>query len=489
MILIFTLCSCTQTIKSYQVTLICEQEAQIIKVNDNISLKKYIDDNYSNKNICGWYLKDELYNFDCVLSSNITLVAKLNVVVNKYNPTNYDGNNRVIKIYHSGSFCYDPFDDFYEYSDKEPRQKHQEEIEKAYNIQIEYEERTAYDYDELAIIVFDLFRSKVTEYELNKFYELDERFANKNSILTAQVGNYGYANPQYDQELLLFYSQQEIDILGLEDPLTLWYEGKWTVSYFNEYITKLVSSDAYKSLSSLHPVFSGKILELFKGFSAASGEMLVPSLDNVNVASDTNVKIMKQLKTYIDSGYIDNTLFGIFNAFYTNDICVSGVGYSEDDVVKAVPFPINDDEVDLLLTGNLSDANYKVATTPSLGVYFIPNIEDEENLTKEILENILYDLIAQYDGPRLYYEASSASNYAKYDYDEFIKVTNQIKSNRCYEYYIYLDDSTQLTDDFKYSVLKKHEKEKMNLLLEDLHLRCQDFISKNFQNTSNNKKD
>ena len=59
---------------------------------------------------------------------------------------------------------------------------------------------------------------------------------------------------------------------------------------------------------------------------------------------------MKQLKTYIDSGYIDNTLFGIFNAFYTNDICVSGVGYSEDDVVKAVPFPINDDEVDLLLT-------------------------------------------------------------------------------------------------------------------------------------------
>lgn len=482
-IMFFGLCSCTLTTKKYQITLIYKQETETIEAEDNESIKKYINEKYSSDEISGWYLNDEIYSFEGVLSSNLTLVAK-----SKYNPTNYDGNNRVIKIISDSDLCiYDPFDNFYVFCDKEERQIHQRKIEEAYNIKIEY----VYDVfskNELEICIFDNYVTKADKYYLeNNFYELDERFANKNNILTAQVGNYGYSNPIFEQEILLFYSQNVIENLGLEDPLTLWHEGKWTISYFNEYITKIVESDAYSE--SIYPVFSHKTHELMMGFSAACGEMLIPSLDNVNVSSETNMKIFNQIKTYIDLGYINESLLGIFNALYTSDYaCIQHIGYDKNESIKAVPFPIMDDEVDLLKSGNLSSANYKVSTIPGRGVYMIPNLEDTEDLSKEVLENIIYDLVVQYDGPKPYYMSTKDNNYNIFNYNEFMEMINSIKNNHHDDYYLDID-SQRLSSAFDYRTLKIFDKNLINQHAIDHNNYCEYVIKDIYGIEPSKKKD
>lgn len=449
---IFILSSCTPTTnKTYNITLNYKDKTEVIEVNDNNCLKDYIEKNYLDDDIEGWYLNGELYDFNNVITSNLTLDAKLVKSTNKYNPTSYDGNGRVVPIYidsHTAAFdmFFDPLLSLYSYNDKAERLNHQREIENAYNIKIEYI-ITDWPYSHISTCIEDVkpclsigiqWSNKMPECNTKSLYELSDKLNNESNVLDAQVGDFGYNVSTNNSELLLYYDQNIVKQLGLEDPLTLWNEGKWTINYFDEYINTIVNSELFKQNN--YSIFNNNVIQVLMGFSAAMGTTLVPSLDNANLSTEQNIKIVEQIKKYTEQGHIGN-YYGIFNALFAgND--VKNYFYSFDtsssNTIRAVPFPIKDEEAHLLLEGNLSSATYKVAQIPANYFYCIPKVETNDDLTKEVLENILYDLVAQYNGPKLF---PAEVNVDSEQYAEIVKVINDIKGNYAEEYYHEIDVS------------------------------------------------
>lgn len=247
--LIFT--SCTK--KTYKITVSVGEENYSYEVLVGESFEKPDDPKLFGYEFIGWYVEDTEYDFNNKVKNDITIVAKFKKLDYapkwELNKNNYNGNGETIKIYYENKYSIDfvnPFSEYYKYSDKETRQKHISEIEKAYNIKIEYETYSSVFSDNVindiqssnVPTVLNISSDYLSYYEsLLNFYKFNDSVYENNSNIQILTNGYGYTNTS--NNFFMYYNKTLLEKLELEDPASLWLEGKWTYNDFELYIENL----------------------------------------------------------------------------------------------------------------------------------------------------------------------------------------------------------------------------------------------------------
>ena len=434
-IFIFFLTSCTTFESTCNVKLIYANKEEVIIINEGEKLKAPLDDYLFGYEFIGWYLDDELYDFNNKITSNITLVAKhiKKDYVPKWelNESGFNGNEMDVVIFYgaiinrSGKRIYDPYDENYAYLDKEDRIKHLEEVEKAYNINIKYESIDKLINKEINPDTPYIYMLPTDELFVSKywysFYSLDERFINQNDILNNTCENVVYNTNQNDEVLMIYYNSTILEELNLDDPQKLWQEGKWTINSFEEYLANL------SLVNNEYNILSNNYLSWVQGLASSMGVQLANNIDSINYL-DQNVNLaISKVKKWRDLNYIGGDY--IFGAFFQNDINLKDyLSNNTDSKIKAVPFPIMDEEAHYILENNLNQASYSICTNAPDEFYAISNTADTKSLTKKDLENILHDLVNAYNGKAKIYSHES------FDSASYESLLDQIKDNKKYDY-------------------------------------------------------
>ena len=297
-IFILFLTSCTTFESTCNVKLIYANKEEVITINKGEKLKAPLDDYLFGYEFIGWYLDDELYDFNNKITSNITLVAKhiKKDYVPKWelNESGFNGNEMDVVIFYgsilnkSGKPIYDPYDENYAYLDKEDRIKHLEEVEKAYNINIKYESIDKLINKEINPDTPYIYMLPTDELFVSKywysFYSLDERFINQNDILNNTCENVVYNTNQNDEVLMIYYNSTILEELNLDDPQKLWQEGKWTINSFEEYLANL------SLVNNEYNILSNNYLSWVQGLASSMGVQLANNIDSINYL-DQNVNL------------------------------------------------------------------------------------------------------------------------------------------------------------------------------------------------------
>lgn len=418
-IFIFFLTSCTSFESTCNVKLIYANKEEVITINEGEKLEVPLDDYLFGHEFIGWYLNDELYDFNTKVTSNITLVAKhiKKDYVPKWelNESGFNGNNVKIKIYFDQRYSnkigvIDPYSEDYIYTDKEDRIKHLIEVENAYNIDIVFEGYE--DFEEQVIqslitgernVIFNLRSNQLINIvEEIGLYEFPEKYYVGNENISKLTSSFGYGNYNTVNHLM-YYDKKTIYELGLEDPAELWLQGKWTINNFDEYLLKI--SQALDKQGIQKPVLNDCYDNLLIGLSNSYGQALINDWENTNFNHQYMNEILTKINNWHEKGYFGKFNLG-HNYFQSNSVLVYGPLYEEAVVqyskleekskMGIVPFPINDKDVEYLLNDNLAESSYKVPFSERY-IYTIPLYSGEE-VPNDVLANIVYDLVGGYNG-------------------------------------------------------------------------------------------
>lgn len=299
----------------------------------------------------GWTLNGEPFNQNQAINENITLVAtwKQNSSGGIYQPLwkpaqqvgGWQGRNMKVVILVLPKSSYDPFDDGYSASDQRIRQQQEREVEKNYQIQIEYQDwdnsapwgpdRVKYIKDKgpngelqskdqyIINIASSWIPTLVGANCLAELYDMSTQtgiFAEvgyeevepglwdgtnhtyhqdmtNNQVTSSANKVYGYIQGNVHPDYFMYFNVELIEEMGMENPAELWFKGKWTwstfESYANELQTKLAAKGSeYKALAMGYPEFLIGSVASTGGSIATPGDGMTPPMLNLTSTSTLN---------------------------------------------------------------------------------------------------------------------------------------------------------------------------------------------------------
>lgn len=209
-------------------------------------------------------------------------------------------------------------------------------------------------------------------------------------------GVYGYTPGTPRPDTFLYYNQDLVDQYGLEDPATLWNEGKWDYAKFLSYL-----QNAEKQLPAASYSFNGDFVYVAEGMIAARGYSFIESVSGgasalVNLDNQNSIDLYNDLRAIYQAGYWDpngtSTVSASFATgqalfetggmwFYNSTMRFQGKGLK----VSAVPYPTR--------TGDGAAKAHYTQPTGFSSTWGIANLSNASNgLTAEIVLRILDDM-------------------------------------------------------------------------------------------------
>lgn len=364
----------------------------------------------------------------------------------KYNRYDFNGKGMSITILHGAPEELDPYNAGFTGNRKAERQQQFYQIQKAYNITLviqKFPDAAAWGPDRVAWIN-SLAANKVTDQgeifaissdwvpslvEGNSIVELEqlkfnsktktydqvsgiftdlnyEQSAEKNKQYSKSNKVYGYSNGTAHADFFLYYNQDLVNNYGLEDPATLWNEGRWDwTTFYNFLVTAQTAFDSSQQEGdSQMYAYGGWMNETVRGALAArGGKFIDPDSKRVLFTNIVTTTMYDDLRKIQAAGMW---------APQANDVCVeftagnqlfqpaqlwfmtSTMRFASEDpanptcdfAISLVPYPTADGDGE-------AKANYTIPMGADSG-FAIRNVDnDGSGLTNLILINILDDVL------------------------------------------------------------------------------------------------
>ena len=380
------------------------------------------------------YAKFEENNISCAEDPTQEICYDPETWTWNYNRTEFDGKGMTVVIYHDNPAELDPFDSNYIGDRQKERQALLNTIEIEYNIDIEikhYPDEAVWGPSRVEWLINNAQSSNpqgdiyvVHDYWLPSLAYADSiallhnrkngvgLFQELNYVQSEEknkqysIGNsvYGYSSGEDHADQFLFYNQSLVEQFGLEDPATLWNEGRWDWSTFYSYLQTAQSAfDASLSSDNQAKIyaFGGFVNDIARGMLAARGGKLIdPDSLVVLFRSVLAIDTYSDLREIwqVDMWATDSTSVDVSESFRAGNqlfthgnlwFLTSERRFKNDQInfeISAVPYPTAD--------GDASTRNkYSIATAPGQ-CYTIRSIENGQNgISSLVLLNILDDLM------------------------------------------------------------------------------------------------
>ena len=403
---------------------------------NNVDLPIPTKDGY---NFLGWYEDDRLIE-KLYENKNYTLVAKWETVLScaedrtqekcldpdtfdwNYNRFEFDGKGMEIKLYVDYPDENNPFSSGFTGERVNERQVVQTKVENEYNVKIawteypalwgpsrvawiedqknsEIEQGKIFQIDSAWIPELVSSKSIIELYNTNDQTGLFKEFGYAQSDIANEVTSinnivYGYVTEKIRPDMFLYYNQNLVDELDLEDPATLWNEGKWDYAKFTEFADAAMEAFGPDSGKT---VLAGDVVRMSQGFlAAAGGKYIDGDLNKVLLSDPKTVRVWENLRALYAKGQIErsylmadvsdnfiagNTIFNTGSLWFLS----SSSGFNVENKVfdiSVVPYPTAEGD------GN-ERKNYLVPVA-SWSTYVIGSCENGNS--SKIIFNILNDL-------------------------------------------------------------------------------------------------
>lgn len=264
----------------------------------------------------------------------------------------------------------DPFDENYIYNSeiKMLHQQNQKMIEEKYNIKIEYiSKKDVYgnyfsgivddyklkrfiDDNDLDMMLVDYYEIKALNDNYDYLFPLSKDVVENqheifNKLTMYEQNVYGYACQNQISDKYLYYNIDMIEEYGLQDPLELWYQGRWNVSALLNFYNNNVFSKK---------LFSGDLNNFMIGFvHSLGGEYFDTKLKSFN--SENNILMLLTTEKFKKLGYVSQSdsnrnEFINQNCLFT-DQYISDVDFN----IGIVPYPLSDDAVVEVITTEVEE--------------------------------------------------------------------------------------------------------------------------------------
>lgn len=346
-----------------------------------------------------------------------------------YNQTGFDGKGIEVVIYCNVEEN-DPFHESYIKNDKMLKQERINEIEDAYKINLifkEYPTTAHWGYNRVNFIKNNLEEKKENEQghifaissdwlvplvssgliaelysETNQTGILKDIQNNSNEKLrklytvNSKVYAYEIIKPHADH--FLYYNLDLIESFNLENPATLWNEGKWDYTSFKDYLEK--ASDAFASVSKEMYPLGGKVSDITVGLLSGSGYKLIDEETNiVNFVDENILSIYKDLnEIYHNNKWANDSVVSDISMNFVNGqqlftsgqlwYLLSSMMFKDnvDFEIGIVPYPTRDGSARPL--GEVVD-NYLVPSNGNTCFVFA----NDDDISSKVLVNIVDDLL------------------------------------------------------------------------------------------------
>ena len=356
----------------------------------------------------------------------------------EYNRTGFDGKGISVRVYTSESDEIDPNSVYYTGKERQKAIKRLSELEVAYNIDLQFLNypieaswgpyRIKWINDTIkstdkemgdiflvsdnwisilaeneSIAVLENVEYKNNKWEQNGGICSTLKFNISEKFLFNNINNkiYSYDDGFKHADYFLYYNQDLITKYNLDDPATLWNEGKWDYKTFNEFLINAENVFNKEEGAKIYGI-SGYDEEIILGFLTSHGQKLVDLEDKKVYFNDSKtleiinkLKVLKNTDVWnseqsrISSEFINgNQLFQPGKLWFLS----STMGFVSPDPenptcdfqISVVPYPTDDGDA-------VNKENYKVPLT-DMGTYVVRNVTNEDSsLTSLVLFNILDD--------------------------------------------------------------------------------------------------
>ena len=358
----------------------------------------------------------------------------------EYNRLGFDGKGMEVLVLHGAPEEIDPYAADFKGSRKDEKKKQFYDIAKAYNITLtikKFPDSAAWGPDRVAWIN-SLAAAKITTegdifaissdwvpslVEGNSIALLEQIKYNRTTKQYDQVGGiftqlnykqeneknkqyqkankvYGYSNGKVHADFFLYYNQDLIDKYGLEDPATLWNEGRWDwTTFYNFLVTaqNAFDSDLPEGVDAMY-AFGGWGNEVVRGTLAArGGKFIDPDLKKVLFTNATTIKAYNDLRKIKEAGMWSDARQDVCPNFQNGtqlfqpaylwflSSTMRFVGNCDFEV-SVVPYPTADGD-------GAAKETYTIPMANDSG-FAIRNAEnDPSGLTNAILFNIIDDMM------------------------------------------------------------------------------------------------
>lgn len=385
-------------------------------------------------NFLGWYedpsfTTDAVYEIASGSKGNKTFYALWKpITTSKWdlNKIGFNGNGMKFKIKVDNIENVDPFNLNYHNDDRILKQAHLKNIESAYNIDIEYVQYTeeeadgpqrvyaindnylmeTYLTDDIYVVetsteylpILNRGRSIAPLYneatDFGSFKDVgyvQDELVNKAAKIGREV--YGYNPASVTPDYFLYYNATKVKELNLEDPATLWLNGNWNETKFNEWV-----QTAQDSLKEGEHVLDIDYATYSIGATAAKGSIMVDYKGVLNLTKGSVVNVFNQLQNFYKTG-CDMACGELYNFELGKTLIRTGnlnlLNNSEFEFeVGLVPYPIADNQTEFFDKENIdySKTNFKIPYTKSTCYAFLNFQFTESGMTPNIAFNIMYDL-------------------------------------------------------------------------------------------------
>lgn len=224
--------------------------------------------------------------------------------------------------------------------------------------------------------------------------------AEKNKQYMNSKKVYGYSNGNAHADFFLYYNQDLVNDYGLDDPATLWNEGRWDWSTFYNFLqTAQTAFDSNKpeGVDAMY-AFGGWGNEVIRGTLAARGGKLIdPDRKQVQFTATTTLATYNDLRKIVNDGmwnpqkkdtcteFVNGTqLFQPAQLwFMTSSMRFAG---NCDFEISIVPYPTADGD-------GAAKENYTIPMGDTSGFAIRNADNDTSGLTNQVLANILDDMM------------------------------------------------------------------------------------------------
>lgn len=349
-----------------------------------------------------------------------------------YNRTGFDGKGMEVILYTGDLEADDPFNDNYTKDRKLERQRLINTIEEAYNIDLvieRYPANAAWGISRIEWIKENHYTGNngpyiytiVSEWApilaqaeaIAEVYNMQEdsgifkslSYTQKdmvNDLFSANNKVYGYSIEDIHADMFMYYNQSLVDEYGLEDPATLWNEGKWDWSTFVEYLIDAHTVFNQNSSDELIYSFSSELLDSSSEWLGARGLKFIDEKTHQVLFNNSNIhQLFSELRNIYQMGLWDpyTMLHDVPQSFTSGNLLFTSgdLWFLESPMrfknqtsfdIGVVPYPTK--------TGNAVTYEKVVedylVPVYTLSGYCFSNIENGTNgLTAEVLVNICDD--------------------------------------------------------------------------------------------------
>ena len=280
---------------------------------------------------------------------------------------------------------------------------------------------------------------------------------------------YGYSLEEEHADYFLYYNQDLIDEYNLDDPATLWNEGKWDwTTFYNFLETAQQAFDENRKESDPKMYAYGGFDEfLIKGIFASKGGKLV-DLENkkVNFYTEELLEVIERLKSLKNSKMYSLTPSIVCGDFINgNQLFQPGELWYLTSTMRFVPENATEEKMNISVVpyptadGDASTKSlYKIPRKP-ISTYVVSNISNGENgLNSKVLFNILDDFLNALPPVMDYSDVQKEDRYKTYlseiieskaSVDAIMSVEENLDK---YGYFEYIDEVEQYlnTNTFMY---------------------------------------